>query len=319
LEVLVRVFVTGASGWIGSALVPELLSGGHLVVGLARSDAAASRLRALGAEVQRGDLGDLETLGAAARAADGVVHLAFNHDTAFSGGFAGAADLDRRAVETLGEALAGSDRPLVIASGTLGLAHGRTATESDGRGPDPEAAALGGGPLTRLGTAQLALALADRGVRSSVVRLPPTCHGQGDEGFISMLVEIARNRGVSGYVGDGSNRWPAAHRTDAARLFAMALERAPAGAALHAVAEEGVAIRDVAEAIGRHLELPVGPVDEELADEHFGFLAWPLRIDGPTSSTETRERLGWQPTGPGLLADLEAGHYFSRRTPARAR
>jgi nucleoside-diphosphate-sugar epimerase len=319
LEVLVRVFVTGASGWIGSALVPELLSAGHQVVGLARSDVAASSLRAAGAEVQRGDLGDLDCLRAAARAADGVVHLAFNHDTAFSGGFVVAADLDRRAVEALGEALARSDRPLVIASGTLGLAQGRTATEGDGRGPDPEAAALGGGPLTRRGTAQLTLALADRGVRSSVVRLPPTCHGQGDEGFISMLVGIARARGLSGYLGDGSNRWPAAHRTDAARLFRLAVERAPAGAALHAVAEEGVVIGEVAEVIGRHLELPVGPVAEERADQHFGFLAWPLRIDGPTSSAETRELLGWQPTGPGLLADLEAGHYFSRHASAPAR
>ena len=197
-----------------------------------------------------------------------MIHLAFKHDIAFSGDFQGAADADRRAVETFGEALAGSDRPFVIASGTLGLAPGRVATERDGHGPTRRGAA-GGGPQTRLATAELALSLASRGVRSSVVRLPPTVHGDGDNGFIATLVGIARDKGVSGYIGDGSNRWPAVHRLDAARLFRLALEKAPAGSTLHAVADEGVPIRDIAEVIGRHLDVPVVAISPEDAAEHF--------------------------------------------------
>src|SRR5580693_6161111 len=202
---LMRVFVTGASGWIGSAVVPELIGAGHQVTGLARSDASATALTAAGAQVHRGTLDDLDSLRSAAAASDGVIHLAFKHDIAFSGGFQNAADADRRAVETFGLALAGSDRPLVIASGTLGLAPGRVATEQDGHDPAP--AHMGGGPQTRLGTAQLTLSLADRGVRSSVLRLPPTVHGDRDNGFMTALVGLARQHGNAAYVGDGANRW----------------------------------------------------------------------------------------------------------------
>ena len=305
-----RVFVTGASGWIGSAVVPELIGAGHQVTGLARSDASAAALDAAGAQVHRGTLDDLDGLHAAAAASDGVIHLAFKHDIAFSGGFQDAADADRRAVETFGEALAGSGRPFVIASGTLGLALGRVATEQDGHGPDPALAALGTGPRTRLATAELVLSLASRDVRSSVLRLPPTVHGEGDNGFMAALVGIARDKGVSGYIGDGSNRWPAVHRLDAAHLFRLALEKAPAGSALHAIADEGVPIRDIAEVIGRHLDLPVVAISPEDAGEHFAWLASFLAIDSPASSTLTRELLGWQPTQPGLIDDLDKGHYF---------
>ncbi len=305
-----RVFVTGASGWIGSAVVPELIDAGHQVTGLARSDASAAALTAAGAQVHRGTLDDLDSLGSAAAASDGVIHLAFKHDIAFSGDFQGAADADRRAVETFGEALAGSDRPFAIASGTLGLAPGRVATERDGRGPDPAVTAWGGGPQTRLATAELVLALASRNVRSSVVRLPPTVHGEGDNGFMAALVGIARDKGVSGYIGDGSNRWPAVHRLDAAHLFRLALEQAPAGSALHAIADEGVPIRAIAEVIGRHLDLPVVAISAGDAAEHFGWLAGFLAADSPASSTLTRELLGWHPTHPGLIDDLDKGHYF---------
>jgi nucleoside-diphosphate-sugar epimerase len=305
-----RVFVTGASGWIGTAVVPELIDAGHQVTGLARSDASAAALAAAGAQVHRGTLDDLDSLRSAAAAADGVIHLAFKHDIAFSGDYQGAADADRRAVETFGEALAGSDRPFAIASGTLGLAPGRVATERDGRGPDPALAAWGRGPQTRLATAQLVLSLASRSVRSSVVRLPPTVHGEGDNGFMAALIGIARDKGVSGYIGDGSNRWPAVHRLDAAHLFRLALEQAPAGSALHAIADEGVPIRAIAEVIGRHLDLPVVAISAEDAAEHFGWLAGFLAADSPASSTLTRELLGWHPTHPGLIDDLDKGHYF---------
>ena len=222
-----RVFVTGASGWIGSAVVPELIGAGHQVVGLARSDASAAALTAAGAEVHRGTLDDLDSLRSAAAASDGVIHLAFKHDLAFSGDFQGAADADRRAVETFGEALAGSDRPLLIASGLLGLTPGHVATEQDGHGSHAAVAAFGGGPRARWETAEFTLSLASRGVRSSIVRLPPTNHGDGDNGFIATLVGIAREKGVSGYIGDGTNRWPAVHRLDSARLFRLGARRAP--------------------------------------------------------------------------------------------
>ena len=235
-----RVFVTGASGWIGSAVVPELIGAGHQVVGLARSEASAAALTAAGAEVQRGGLDDLDVLGSAAAASDGVIHLAFKHDLAFTGDFAGAAEADRRAIQTLGDALVGSERPFLIASGTLGLAPGRVATERDMPDLDRATTRLTGGPALRAANAQMTLALASRGVRSSVVRLPPTNHGDGDNGFVAALVSIARDRGVSGYIGDGTNRWPAVHRLDSAHLFRLAFEDAPAGSALHAVADEGV-------------------------------------------------------------------------------
>jgi nucleoside-diphosphate-sugar epimerase len=308
-----RVFVTGASGWIGSAVVPELLDGGHQVTGLARSDASAAALTAAGVQVQRGTLDDLDSLREAAAASDGVIHLAFKHDLAFTGNFEGAADADRRAVETFADVLAGSGRPLVIASGTLGVAPGRVATERDGHGePDPAVAAIAGpGPLTRHATAEFVLSLASRGVRSSVMRLPPTNHGDGDNGFMAAIVGIARDKGVSGYIGDGANRWPAVHRLDSAHLFRLALENAPAGSTLHAVADEGVPIRDIADVIGRHLEVPVVSISPEDAAGHFTWLAHFIGLDSPASSTLTRELLDWHPTQPGLIADLDKGHYFS--------
>jgi len=306
-----RVFVTGASGWIGSAVVPELIAAGHRVTGLARSDASAAALTAAGAEVLRGTIDDLDALGDAAAACDGVIHLAFKHDAAFSGGFQAAADADRRAVETFGEALADSGRPFVIASGTLGLAPGRVATERDGLDPG-SAAHLSGGPQTRHATALRTLSLASRGVRSSVLRLPPTVHGDGDHGFMATLVGIARDKGVSGYLGDGSHRWPAVHRFDAAHLFRLAVEEAPAGSVLHAVDDEGVPVRAIAEVIGRHLGLPVAAIAPEDAAGHFTWLSGFIGIDSPASSTLTRALLGWQPAQPGLLDDLDKGHYFHR-------
>ncbi|WP_370221935.1 SDR family oxidoreductase [Kitasatospora sp. MAP12-22] len=309
-----RVLITGASGWIGSAVVPELIDAGHQVVGLARSDASAAALSAAGVEVLRGTLDDLDALRSAAAASDGVLHLAFKHDIAFSGDFQGAADADRRAIDTFGEALAGSDRPFVIAAGVLGLAPGRLATERDGHRHDPAATPLIGGVQTRMANAEATVALASRGVRSSVVRLAPTVHGDGDHGFLATLVAIARAKGVSGYLGDGSNHWPAVHRIDAAHLFRLALEKAPAGSTLHAVADQGVPIRAVAEVIGRHLGLPVAAVAPEDAGGHFGWLAGFIGADSPVSSELTRELTGWQPTQPGLLDDLDRGHYF--RTPA---
>jgi nucleoside-diphosphate-sugar epimerase len=307
-----RIFVTGASGWIGSAVVPELLGAGHEVIGLARSDTSAAALNAAGAKAHRGTLDDLDALRSAAAASDGVIHLAFKHDIAFSGDFQGAADADRRAIETFGEALVGSDRPFVIASGTLGLAPGRVATERDGHGPDSAAAHLIGGASTRMANAELTLSLASRSVRSSVVRLPPTVHGEGDHGFMATLVGIARDKGVSGYIGDGSNRWPAVHRLDAAHLFRLALEKTPAGSVLHAVADEGVPVRAIAEVIGRHLDLPVVAIPPEDAGEHFAWLAGFLGVDSPASSTLTRELVGWHPTHPGLIDDLDKGHYFHK-------
>jgi nucleoside-diphosphate-sugar epimerase len=304
-----RVFVTGASGWIGSAVVPELIGAGHQVIGLARSDASAAALTAAGAEVHGGTLDDLDGLRSAAAASDGVIHLAFKHDIAFTGDFQGAADADRGAIETFGEALAGSDRPFVIASGVLGLTPGRVGTERDGHGPD-SGADLPSGLRTRMEDAQMTLSLASRRVRSSVVRLPPTVHGQGDHGFVATLIDIARAKGAAGYIGDGSNRWPAAHRLDAAHLFRLALEEAPSGSTLHAVADEGVPIRDIAEVIGRHLDLPVVAICPEDTAEHFAWLAGFLAADSPASSALTRQLVGWQPTHPGLIDDLDQGHYF---------
>jgi len=309
-DVLVRVFVTGASGWIGSAVVVELTGSGHQVVGLARSETSAAALAAAGVEVYRGTLDDLDGLRRAADASDGVIHLAFKHDLAFSGDFQGAADADRRAVEAFADALADSDRPLVIASGTLGLTPGRVATEEDGHTDDPAYAAFGSGPNARRATAEFVLSLASRGVRSSVVRLSPTNHGDGDNGFMATLVAIARDRGVSGYIGDGANQWPAVHRLDSANLFRLALEGAPAGSTLHGVAEEGVAIREIAEAIGRRLNLPVTSVSPEDAGEHFTWLASFLALDSPASSEATRALLGWQPVNIGLIQDLNEGHYY---------
>jgi nucleoside-diphosphate-sugar epimerase len=298
-----RVFVTGASGFIGSAVVRELLDGGHHVVGLARSDGSAGGLAAAGVEVIRGDIENLDSLRAGAADAGGVIHLAFIHD--FSD-YARAGQTDRRAIETIGEVLAGSDRPFVVTAGTAGLRQGRVLTEDD--------APLPGLPRA---SEEVALPLAARGVRVSVLRLPPSVHGEGDHGFVPRLIEIAREKGVSAYPGDGRNRWPAVHRLDAANLFRLALEEAPAGAVLHGVAEEGVPVRDIADVIGRHLELPVTSISHDEATGHFGWLGTFFALDVAASSMLTQRRLGWQPSHQGLLADLEQGHYFAD-VPARS-
>jgi nucleoside-diphosphate-sugar epimerase len=303
-----RIFVTGASGWIGSAVVPELLEAGHDVVGLARSDTSAQRLEAAGAVVLRGDVDDPDDLAKAAADSDGVIHLAFQHEVAFSGNFAAAAAADRRAVEAMGAALADSDRPFVLASGTLGLTPGRVATENDGLVPSAEVRANPAG--RRSATALLTLSLRGIGVRSSVLRFPPTVHGDGDHGFVATLVGIARQRGVAGYVGDGTNRWPAVHRSDAARLARLAVEAAPAGSVLHAVADEGVPFREIAGAMGRHLGVPLASVAPADAVEHFTHLGHFVGVDSPATAAVTRELLAWEPTGPSLLEDLEQDHYY---------
>jgi len=298
-----RVFVTGGSGFIGSALVPELLAAGHEVTALARSDAPAAALAAAGAQVHRGDLDNLSSLRAGAADSGGVIHLAF-------GGFAGgpaAGQAELRAIETMGDALAGSGRPFVIVSGLLGLAAGRPATERDTPDPASPVAAARPGAL-------LVPALAARGVRSSLVRLAPSVHGEGDHAFLPALIATAREKGVSGYVGDGSNRWAAVHLLDAAHLFRLALEQAPAGSTLHAVAEEGVPTRDIAEAIGRHLNLPAVSIPPQQAAGHFGPLGMVFAADIRASSTLTRQLVGWQPVHARLIDDLDKGHYFD--TPA---
>ena len=302
-----RIFVTGASGWIGSAVVAELLAADHEVVGLARSDASADALAAAGAEVRRGDIGDLDVLRAAAAESDGVVHLAFRHDIAFTGDWETAVSSDLVAIKALGEALAGTDRPLTIASGVGGLKPGALATERDMGEPFPGA---GGRFLNE----RTALALAERGVRSISVRFAPTVHGEGDKGFVAGIVAADREAGVAAYIGEGTNRWPAVHRSDAARLVRLGIENAPAGSVLHAVGEEGVAIRDIAEAIGRGLNLPVTSITAEQAEAQFGFLASFLPLDMPVSNTLTRELVGWEPTHPGIIADLDEGHYFQLTT-----
>ncbi|MET8638239.1 SDR family oxidoreductase [Streptomyces sp. NPDC004074] len=298
-----RVFVTGATGFIGSAVVRELLDAGHEVVGLARSDRAAAALTGAGAEVRRGSLDDLDSLHDGADAADGVIHLAFSHD--FSD-YVAAGKQDLRAVEALGAALEGTGKPLVVTSGTLMLpmiAPGRLGTEDVV--PDPGAT----GP--RLASESAALLMAARGVRTSIVRLSPSVHGEGDKGFVPRLIGIAREKGVSAYVGDGSNRWPAVHRLDAARLFRLAAEAGPAGSILHGAGEEGVPFSDIAEVIGRRLNVPVAGIAAEDAGEHFGFLSAAVALDNPTSSALTRKRLGWDPVQPALVPDLEEGHYFN--------
>jgi nucleoside-diphosphate-sugar epimerase len=296
-----RVFVTGATGFIGEAVVQELLSAGHQVLGLARSDKGAESLAALGVEVHRGSLDDLDSLKRGASASDGVVHLAFIHD--FSD-YEGNCRVDRLAIETMGAALAGSNRPLIITSGTLMLPYGRLATEEDT--PDLTNAAAAARGASEL----LALSFVSRGVRASVVRLPPTNHGDGDHGFISLLITIAREKGVSVYIGDGLNRWPATHRLDAARVFQLALDKGSAGSTFHAVAEEGVSIKDIATIIGKQLNVPVVSKTKEEAQQHFGWLAFALVADNPTSSAKTREQLEWTPVNPALISDLKEGTYF---------
>src|SRR3954447_12726517 len=293
-----RVFVTGGSGWVGSAVVPALIGAGHEVLGLARSDVSAAAVEAAGAEVLRGDLTDLDALRKGAETTDGVVHLAFIHD--FSD-YERSVGTDVRAVETLGTALEGSGRPLVNTAGVLGLTTGSVATERDEPGPQSPRGA----------SERMVRAMAERGVRSSVVRLAPSVHGAGDSGFIATLAGIARQRGVSGYVGDGGQRWAAVQRGDAARLYRLAVEQgparsggAPAGAVLPGVGDEGIPIRQVAEVIGRELELPVVGVPPERAGEHFGWLGAFLAVDLPAPRAHTQALLGWRPAGAGLIADL---------------
>jgi nucleoside-diphosphate-sugar epimerase len=302
-EYTLRVFVTGATGFVGSAVVRELIGAGHEVAGLARSDRAAASLAAAGARAHRGSLDDLDSLRRGAAGSDGVVHTAFNNISATTN-FTDATRMDRRAIEAIGDALAGSGRPFVVTSATGLLPAGRAVTEDDP--PDPASPAA-----LRIPSGQAALALAARGVRVSLLRLPPTVHGRGDHGFVPGIVAAARMKGVSAYVGDGSNRWAAVHRLDAAHLFRLALEAAPAGSRLHAAAEEGVPLRDVAEVIGRRLNMPVRGISRDEADGHFGWLAPFVSLDAPASSALTRKLLGWDPGQPGLIADLGEGHYFS--------
>jgi nucleoside-diphosphate-sugar epimerase len=300
-----RVFVTGASGHIGSAVVPELLQAGHQVVGLARSESSAAALEAAGADVLRGDLDDLEGLREAAAAADGVIHLAFKHEAMRSGDFPGAIASDLRAIEALGAGLEGSGKPFVSTSGTLMLAHAgitdRPGTEED---------VVQAGP--RIDAENTVVAFAERGVRSSVVRLSPLVHSSLDHhGFAPALIGIARDTRVSGYVGDGSNRWPAVHTLDAARLYRLALEAAPAGSRLHGVADGGVSFRDIAGVIARKLGVPSASIAAEDADDHFSYLGRFVSLDNPTSAERTRALLDWQPAHPGLIDDLDQGHYFT--------
>ncbi|HTU81755.1 MAG TPA: SDR family oxidoreductase [Candidatus Acidoferrales bacterium] len=295
----IQVFVTGASGFIGSAVVRELIGAGHEVTGLARSDAAAAAVSQAGAVVVRGELADTGTLRRCADAADGVVHTAFIHD--FSN-FEASVQADKRAIEAMSEALAGSGRPLVVAGGLALVAPGRVVTENDVRDP--------ANTFPRV-SEETAMAAAECGVRASVMRLPPSVHGKGDHGFVPRLIALARDSGAAVYAGDGRNRWSAVHRLDAARLFRLALEAAPAGTKIHAVGDEGVPMREIAELIGRHLGVPaVGkPIDE--AQRDLGWIGTFAALDAPASGELTRQRFGWQPNQPGLLEDLGEGHYFA--------
>jgi nucleoside-diphosphate-sugar epimerase len=286
-----RVFVTGATGFIGSRIVPELISAGHQVLGLARSDGGAQSLVAAGAQVQRGDLEDLESLRTGAAASDAVFHVAFQHDLTR---FAESCDLDKRAIAAIGDVLQGSSRPFIVTSG-VGLAQGRAATEDDP--PIPPSATY---PRASEATA---VALLERGVHASVMRLPQV-HDTEKQGLITPLIAVARAKGVSAYVGEGKNRWSAAHVADVARLYRLALEKGTAGDRYHAVAEEGVPLKDIATVIGRGLNVPVISISAEQAQEHFGFLGWFATWDAHTSSAKTRAKLGWNPTGPDLLTDL---------------
>jgi nucleoside-diphosphate-sugar epimerase len=310
-----KVFVTGATGYIGSAVVRELLAAGHQVLGLARSDAGAASLAAIGAEVHRGALDDLDSLRSGAAASDGVIHLAYIHNFSDGQSVQNAAQADLRAIEAIGAVLEGSGKPFVITSGSLMLTYllppGRLGTEKD--------VAEAGSTIPRIASENAAISLAERGVRTSIVRLSPTVHSESDRGFVPTLISIARAKGVSAYPGDGSNRWPAVHRLDAAHLYRLALEKAPAGSVLHGVADEGVPTRAIAEVIGRHLDLPVISISPEEASKHFGWLGTLFSLDNPTSSLLTRELLGWQPVQPSLLEDLDQDHYFSNEAWSKYR
>ncbi len=309
-----HVFVTGGSGWVGSALVTDLIAHGHTVSALARSDRSAAVVSSLGAEVVPGTLDDLDILGAAAASADAVAHLGFKHDIAFTGNYARAAGDDRAVIDTLAERLVGTGKALVVAAGLLGVVGvepGIVATERDGRiAHDQPGPVRGGGD--RSATARHVLALADHGVRASIVRLPPATHGAGDNGFTASAVAAARKAGASAYVGDGANRWPAVHRDDAATLFRLAVEAAPAGAVLHAVAEEGVPIRQVAEAIAAGLAVPAVSVNRSEVGDYLGFLSRFWSTDGPASAQLTHELVGWAPTRATWLEDLASDAYFEQ-------
>ena len=298
-----RVFVTGATGFIGSAVVQELIGEGHQVLGLVRSDASAAALAATGAEVHRGDLEDLDSLRSGATACDGVIHLAFIHD--FSN-YRENCEIDKRAIEAMGAGLAGSGKPFVGTSGTLLLGYakpGIKVTEEDSPGSNIEA-------IPRIISEQSVLALASQGVRASVIRLSPSVHGDNDHGFVPMIINFARQSGVSAYIDEGNNRWPAVHRLDAALLYRLALEKAAAGDVFHGVADEGVAVRDIAEVISRKLDIPLVSNSREEAAAHFTWMTNFLALDNPTSSKLTQEKLGWTPNRPGLIEDLEKGTYF---------
>ena len=297
-----RVFLTGATGFIGSAIVRELLEAGHTVLGLARGDESAAKLTAWGAEVQRGELTDVDSLSAGARVCDGVIHTAFIHDFTR---FADNAEIDRRAIAAMAGALSGTGKALVTASGTALLPPGRLATERD-------AASTEGAAGLRAGAEAIVLGAAANGVRSSIVRLPPTVHGAGDKGFVPTLIAVARKAGFAAHPGDGSNRWPAVHRLDAARLFRLAVEKAAPGARLHSVGEEGIAMRTITETIGAGLGVPVRALTSpDQVQAHFGWFGTIIGMDNPSSSAITRETLGWRPTGPDLITDLRENGYFA--------